>query len=321
MVMPDFLVMGVPKAGTTALHAALVHHPELYLSAVKEPKYFLSDGPPPSQGGPGDAQTYQEHIWRRADYEALFAPAPAGTLVGEATPFYLYDLDAQARIRRTVPAAKLIVVVRNPVDRAHSNWYHLWAAGLEHERDFVAACEAEPARRASGWAHFWHYLSQGRYGEQLAHLYSLFPKEQVLLMRYRDLRDTPVEALDRVCAFLGVRTGVIGTVPSENVTPYVPDTRVNSALRAALRTGGRFGQHFPVTLRLAARGPLLAALHRQRGPRPRLTQDERSAIVPYFTEDIALLEKVTGESFQDWLDVENPPRAHWAAASGGSAVQ
>jgi hypothetical protein len=310
MTMPDFLVMGVPKAGTTALHAALVHHPDLYLSAVKEPKYFLSDGPPAAQGGPGDAQTYQEHVWRRADYEALFAPAPAGTLVGEATPFYLYDLDAQARIKRAVPDAKLIVVLRNPVDRAHSNWYHLWAAGLEPERDFVAACEAEPTRKAAGWAHFWHYLGQGYYGAQLAHLYTLFPQEQVLLMRYRDLRDEPTATLDRVCAFLGVRTGVIGAVPSENVTPYVPDTRVNAALRTLLRTGGQFGQHFPVPLRLAARGPLLTALHRQRGRRPRLTLDERLRILPYFTDDIALLEKVTGESYQDWLDVENPPPPH-----------
>ncbi|TQS42222.1 sulfotransferase family protein [Cryptosporangium phraense] len=310
MTLPDFLVIGVPKAGTTALHAALVHHPELYLSAVKEPKYFLSDGPPPARGGPGDAQTYQEHVWRRADYEALFAPAPPGTRTGEATPFYLYDLDAQARIARTIPDAKLIVVLRNPVDRAHSNWYHLWAAGLESERDFVTACEAEPARKAAGWAHFWHYLGQGRYGEQLRHLFTLFDREQVLLMRYRDLRDTPVEALDRVCAFLGVRTGVLTAVPSSNVTPYVPDTPVNAVLRTALRTGGRFGQHFPVPLRLAARGPLLTVLHRQKGHRPRLMPAERATITPYFTEDIELLEKVTGESYQDWLDLENPPPAH-----------
>ena len=73
--MPDFLVIGAPKAGTTALHAALAEHPGLYLSAVKEPKFFLTDGPPPAKGGPGDALTYREHIWRRPDYEALFEPA------------------------------------------------------------------------------------------------------------------------------------------------------------------------------------------------------------------------------------------------------
>jgi hypothetical protein len=91
MTLPDFLIAGAPKAGTTALHTALAAHPGLFMSAVKEQKFFLTDGPPPRRGGPGDAQTYREHVWRRADYEALFATAPAGTLRGESTPFYLYD--------------------------------------------------------------------------------------------------------------------------------------------------------------------------------------------------------------------------------------
>jgi hypothetical protein len=98
MALPDFLVAGVPKAGTTALHAALSRHPVLYLSPVKEPKFFLSDGPPPTKGGPGDALTYREHIWRRDRYEALFEAAPAGALRGESTPLYLYD---PAAIRRS----------------------------------------------------------------------------------------------------------------------------------------------------------------------------------------------------------------------------
>ena len=76
MALPDFLVIGVPKAGTTALHAALARHPGLYLSAVKEPKFFLTDGPPPARGGPGDAQTYREHIWRRSDMRRCSAPPP-----------------------------------------------------------------------------------------------------------------------------------------------------------------------------------------------------------------------------------------------------
>src|SRR5437588_5509982 len=111
--MPDFLVIGAPKAGTTALHAALTSHPGLYMSAIKEPKFFLTDGPPPTKGGgPGDALTYREHIWRRADYEALFDAAPPGTRRGEATPLYLYDRAAMRRIRETLPGARLIVIIR-----------------------------------------------------------------------------------------------------------------------------------------------------------------------------------------------------------------
>jgi len=92
--LPDFFIAGAPKAGTTALHVALAEHPAICMSRVKEPKFFLTDGPPPSAGGPGDAKTYREHVWRRTDYEALFDGAQPGTLKGESTPFYLYSQQA-----------------------------------------------------------------------------------------------------------------------------------------------------------------------------------------------------------------------------------
>ena len=98
-------------------------------------------------------------------------------------------------------------MLRDPVERAHSNWAHLRGAGLEPEADFATALDREPERIAAGWAHFWHYAAQGRYGEQLDHLYGLFPREQVLLIRYRELRDAPAATADRVCRFLGVETG------------------------------------------------------------------------------------------------------------------
>ena len=105
MALPDFLVAGVPKAGTTALHAALSRHPGLYMSPIKEPKFFLTDGPPPAKGGPGDVLTYREHVWQRDRYEALFGAAPPGVPRGESTPLYLYDRAALRRIRDLTPAA------------------------------------------------------------------------------------------------------------------------------------------------------------------------------------------------------------------------
>ncbi|WP_067500918.1 sulfotransferase [Actinoplanes sp. TFC3] len=305
MPLPDFLIAGVPKAGTTALHAALVRHPGLFLPTVKEPKFFLSDGRPPATGGPGDVQTYQEHVWRRADYEALFAPAPPHTLKGEATPFYLYDHGSHERIRALIPGAKLVVLLRDPVDRAHSNWTHLWNAGLEPEADFLTACRAEDRRKAAGWADFWHYVSLGLYGRQVQHLFKVFPREQVLLLRYRELKDAPAATLDRVCSFLGVETGLVREIPRENVNRHlVEDNNLNTVLRALLRTGGTYGHHFPVPLRLAARGPLLTLLHRKRGNRPVTTPAEREALLPLFVDDIALLQDVTGERYDDWLSVD-----------------
>lgn len=303
MALPDFLIAGVPKAGTTALHAALAAHPGLYLSGVKEPKFFLSDGPPPARGGPGDVQTYQEHVWRRADYEALFDAAPRHALKGEATPFYLHDLEAQQRIKKLIPDVKIILMLRDPVDRAHSNWQHLWTAGLEPEADFVAAMRREPERAAAGWAAFWHYAGLGRYGSQVRHLFELFDREQVLILRYRDLRETPAYTLDRVCGFLGVETGVVDVVPQANVNFSVADTPVNGVLRYLLRTGGRIGHHYPVWLRKAARGPLLTVLHRERGRRPRPTMAQRAEVLPAFVDEIRLLEEITGTAYDDWTRV------------------
>jgi Sulfotransferase family len=301
VALPDFFIAGVPKAGTTALHAALARHPALYMSAVKEPKFFLTDGPPPTQGGPGDAKTYREHVWQRADYEALFEPAVAGQLRGESTPFYLHNREAHRRIRAQIPDAKLIVVLRDPVERAHSNWTHLWSAGLDPVDDVVRACAEEERRVAAGWAEFWQYTGLGRYGEQLRDLYQVFPREQVLVFRYRALVEDPVQALDKVCAFLGVPTGVLTELPRENVTAHPDHTRRHRAVARTLRAGHAVTAALPGHAGSGLIDHLERILQRDAAPRRPLTWQQRRALLPRFEADIRLLESVTGEDFGDWL--------------------
>src|SRR5919198_2327820 len=99
--VPDFLIIGAPKAGSTALHDALAGHPQLFASPVKEPKYFLTGGTRPPRAehrGPGDAHSAREWIWRRDRYEQLFDAAPPDTLRFESTPFYLWQRASHARI-------------------------------------------------------------------------------------------------------------------------------------------------------------------------------------------------------------------------------
>ncbi|MBV9096362.1 MAG: sulfotransferase [Streptosporangiaceae bacterium] len=301
MSMPDFLVIGAPKAGTTALHAALARHPGLYLSPIKEPKFFLTDGPPPAKGGPGDALTYREHVWRREDYEALFDPAPPGTLRGESTPLYLYDREAMRRIRAALPEARLIAVLRDPVERAHSNWTHLWSAGLEPVGDFVQACGEEERRIAAGWASFWHYTGVGRYGEQLEHLFTLFPREQVLVLRYRLLVDEPAQTLDQIGAFLGVQQGIITEIPRHNVTAHPEPTLSHRAVSAAQRAGSAVGTLIPGLTAATLTRPLERFLQRGSRERQPLSWQQRQELIPRFEADIRLLETVLDESFADWL--------------------
>jgi Sulfotransferase family len=302
VALPDFLLIGAPKAGTTALHTALAAHPQLFMSSVKEPKFFLTDGPPPRRGGgPGDVQTYREHVWRRADYEALFDGAPEGARRGESTPFYLYDRAAQRRIRALIPDARLIVTVRDPVERAHSNWTHLWSSGLEPIHDFVAACAAEPARVQAGWSAFWHYIGLGRYGEQLEQLYTVFPSHQVLVLRYRNIVDTPVETLDLICAFLGVQQGILTELPRENVTAHPDRTLIHLAVSRALRGTATVSRHLPGPLGVVLTEPLGRLLQQNSKQRQPLTWAERQQIIPYFEADTRLLETLTDSDFSDWL--------------------
>ncbi len=301
--LPDFVIAGAPKAGTTALHAALATHPALYLSPVKEPKFYLTDGrPPPRSGqrGPGDAHSAQEWVWRRSDYLALFAAAPAAAVAGESTPFYLYDRDAQARLAADLPGVKVVAIVRDPVDRAYSNWVHLRADGLEPEPDFLTAVRAEERRIADGWAPFWHYRGLGRYGEQLRSLYRHLPRRQVLLLRYRELVDSPRATLDRVSVFLGVEPGLAHAVPPENVKPHVADTRRHRGLARVARAGAALGAHLPPQVWRQVSRPLLAALHAGRVPRPKMPVEVRREVLGPLLEDVSLLEELTGESFADW---------------------
>ncbi len=301
--LPHFVIAGAPKAGTTALHAALATHPQLYLSPVKEPKYYLTDGRPPArdrQRGPGDAHSAQEWVWRREEYLALFDGAPDGAVRGESTPFYLHDRAAHGRLVADVPDIKVIVVVRDPVDRAYSNWAHLRADGLEPVADFPAAVRLEEERTAAGWAPFWHYRGLGRYGEQLRDLYLHVPREQVFLLRYRQLVDSPTQTLDRVSGFLGVPTGVAHTVAPENVKPYVADTARHRLLAALARAGAGLGAYAPPQVWRQVSRPLIAALHAGRALRPRLPVEVRREVLAPLLADIALLEELTGESFADW---------------------
>jgi Sulfotransferase family len=304
MSLPDFLIIGAPKAGSTALYSALDLHPQLFLSTPKEPKYFLTNEQRPERKhhrGPGDAHSRQEWIWREAEYRRLFDAAPPHTLRGESTPFYLWQRSAHQRLSAVVPDAKLIAIIRDPVDRAYSNWTHLRSDGLEPEADFAHACALEEQRVSRGWAPFWRYQGLGRYGEQFQHLFRYFPREQVYVLRYRKLIDHPSHTLDNIARFLGVEPGLVGVIPPSNTSAWAGPGKVNDSLRLAMQAGAVAGGYLPPQWWRLAQRPLLAALHRGTGLRPALAAEVRRGLVGGFRADVALLERLLGESFQDWL--------------------
>lgn len=192
-----FLIAGVQKGGTTALYDYLADYPDVALSRVKEVHFF-------------DDETLD---WTRPDYGAYHAQfaAPGARPCGEATPIYLYWPNALERIRAYNPAMRLIVMLRDPVERAWSHWRMEYARGAEREpfawcirqgrqRLFDAAAPVVP------WGHHreFSYVERGFYAEQLARLFGVFPREQALVIRAEDLRADPATALDRVRRFVGL---------------------------------------------------------------------------------------------------------------------
>lgn len=304
---PDFLVIGAPKAGTTALHTALTQHPEVFTTTPKEPKYFLcDDAPPPAWRGPGDAHSQQEWVWRWDRYQRLFEPARDDQLRGESTPFYLWSRSAHRRIAERLPDVRLIAVVRDPIDRAYSNWMHLWCDGLEPVGDFEHAFARQQERMAAGWAPFWRYTGLGRYGEQLAHLHRYVDPDRVLVLRYRELVDDPAAAVDRACAFLGLSTGLVETIPRDNSRAYVEPGWRPRALGPVVRAGAYLGQFVPPEAWRRASMPLIRRLSgATEAHRPKLSAEARARLLPHFADDIALLAELTGEDFDDWLSHES----------------
>jgi hypothetical protein len=201
----DFVVLGAPKAGTTAFFRMLTAHPQVYGTPVKEPHFFLLGERPPSFTGPGDEEMFnRQAVWRREDYSALFAPARPDELVGEASPNYLGSADAARRLADYAPGVRLIVLLRDPVQRAQSAYLHLRRDGREPLERFADALDAEPDRIARGWEPLWHYANLGFYYRQLTVYLRLFTRDHLLVLSHDELVREPAALMRRVFAFLGI---------------------------------------------------------------------------------------------------------------------
>ncbi len=204
--MPDFLMIGAARAGTTAVHSYLRQCPDLFLPRMKEPNFFAFEGERLACAGPG-ADYINNSVTGLSDYQALFAGAPAGAICGEASPLYLYSDQAAERIRRHVPQARLIVVLRNPVEQAWSHFLYATKQSIETEPDFVRALGLEEARLAAGWQPLFGYSRFPRYADQLARFFERFPREQMLIRLYEDLEQDPDRLMAEMLEFIGVRSG------------------------------------------------------------------------------------------------------------------
>ena len=197
----DFMIIGTQKGGTKALYQFLRQHPEIGMSSRKEVHLFDA----PEYSGDWTPEQIDER------YRPFFEHCPDARIRGEATPIYLYFPEIAGELARYHPQLKLIVLLRDPVERAISHYYMEWNRNWEH-RPLWQALLLEPFRlrrckdpRADRSAmRVDSYRARGLYSRQLRNLYRHFGRDQVLLLRHGDLRERHDETLRRVFTFLGV---------------------------------------------------------------------------------------------------------------------
>jgi hypothetical protein len=231
--LPDFLVIGAQKAGTTALYAYLRWHPGIGGPSGKEVSFF-------------DRHYRRGEAWYRGHFpnavRGWIAQRSNGRplVVGEASPSYIFHPLAPLRVHDLVPDVRLVALLRNPIDRAYSHYQHEVALGREL-LSFEDALDAEEERLRgevermtadpSYFSHEWWdhtYLARGRYAEQLERWFELFPRDQLLVVSSADLDDRPGETYGRILEHVGVEPHELESYPRlfrREYSPMTPETR------------------------------------------------------------------------------------------------
>jgi len=205
----DFILAGAQKSGTTALHYFLSRHPDIAMGDQQEIHFFDDDALFVSEP---DYEQLHKHY-------PLLAPS---TLAGDCTPSYIYHEPAAERIWKYNPEIKLLIILRNPVDRAFAHWNMQRYRGRE-PLDFFDAVREEKTRVAgapAAEARRFAYVNRGFYGQQLARLFNFFPREQVKVVKFEEFKEKQRETLNSIFSFLGLEPLRSLRSKDRNVVPY-----------------------------------------------------------------------------------------------------
>jgi len=297
MRLPSFFVAGAQKAGTTSLHDWLVQQPDVCLPTLKETHYFSHD------------QRYEKGLdW----YRRQFPRCADGSVVGEVDPEYMYYACAPERIAKACPEAKVVFILRSPLERAYSQYLMSVRRGLEGLSFYDAlACEAERTGPGADPAVAEHlgYMGRGRYAAQIARFRKALPRGSFLVVRFDELvsSETGAETYGRICHFIG-----LGSSPS--IADRSKKSNVASEARSGMLADILYGRSLSkraLKLLLPShdmRMRLWAMANRfNEKPVERSAQSKGPVAVPGFIageieRELGLLRKAEGLDCADWLD-------------------
>lgn len=302
MTMPNFFVVGAQKGGTSALHSVLAQHPQIFMSGNKEPRFFCFAHQPPQQTGPG---SYWSNYWavsELASYQALFDNVAGEIAIGESSTDYITGRNVEKiaeNIRRHVPYARIIAILRQPADRAYSAFNFARQKNWEPLHDFVEAMAAEDLDERATWPPNRCYWRNGRYFTQLKPYFDRFPREQIRIYLYEEWLTNPADLVSDICRFLGVdATFQFDVSIKENETwagrnetfqtLFDKPNRVKSLLKRTVPK--RLYRH------------LIAELRRlNRVKPPPLNPALRHLLTLSYRDDILQLQELIGRDLTHWL--------------------
>jgi hypothetical protein len=266
MTLPNFIVIGASRSGTTSLYHHLSEHPQVYMAPLLDPRFFAFEGDNLDFCGPGDHLLKKRIVTKLEDYLALFRGVTEETAIGEVSPAYLSSASAPTCMRHYVPNVKIIAILRNPVERAISSFRLERLEGFEPLTDLAEAITLEDTRLRNNWSYVWQYKGRGLYYTHLKRYFDVFPREQIKVFLYEDWQcGGGVELLKSILRFLCI-----------DETVGVPESvvRYNSTQVARFKARG-----------LARPDPSLEL-------RARLTEEYR--------KEIELLEDLIGRDLSVW---------------------
>ena len=196
---PNFIIIGAMKAATTSLHFYLKQHPNIFMPDVKEPMFFNSL----KKNNYFIKGKQNKKITSFEKYYALFKNANEKA-IGEASPGYIYNKYCADLIKKNLPDVKIIAVLRQPIERAYSNFLHVRRAGREPINDFLNTLDLEESRVKNNWSPVYHYIKQGYYHKQLLQYYNLFDQKDIKIILFEELVKNPKKIIKEIYYFLNV---------------------------------------------------------------------------------------------------------------------
>jgi sulfotransferase family protein len=316
LTLPNFLVIGAGRSGTTSIHKYLAQHPDVFVCAEKSPNFFVAHEPLPSWEGASLQAMARQWITDAHDYEALFRAAGSRRAIGEVSPVYLQARSAPARIHAMCRDVRLIAILREPVARAYAHFLGRRRDGLERRTDFADVVRDELSRPLPDDVAFGSYLGCGRYHHFLSGYFERFPRERIRIYLYEDLQANPAALMADLFAFLGVDSA------------FAPDmTRHHGQTGVAANPAARFLWTRSVRVRTALRPWLPRRIRDRAAPiflgrleRPALDPVLRRRLSEVFGDDIDRLEQLINRDLSHWRSGPAPESAPGGAAGGRSAA-